>query len=196
MSNAADKRGSLPRRRPPPGSAAGASASASPVPKVSQAQSLRRTPPRTSAAETGKLNADSYEVGYRKPPKKHQFKKGEVNNPRGRGAKRPLADDESLIAAILAEMEQSIDITEGSRSKRVRKTQVLAKSLMNKAMKADPQAVRTLIALLKDAGTWGGSGNAAAQQAEEELSVADADILEQFRLQTIAAYLADKDARK
>lgn len=196
MSNVADKRGALPRRRPSPGPSAGASASASPAAKASPAQSLRRTPPKTSAEETGKRDADNYEVGYGKPPRKHQFKKGEVANPRGRGARRPLGDDASLIGAIWSEMEQSIDITEGSKSKRVRKTQVLAKSLMNKAMKADPQAVRTLIALLKDAGTWGSSGNASAQQTKEELSVADSDILAQFRLQTIAAYVADKDARK
>jgi hypothetical protein len=190
MSNPEGARGTLPRRRLPPGSAAGASSSAS------QAQNLRRMPSSTSAEETGKPDADNYEVGYGKPPKKHQFKKGEIANPRGRGAKRPLADDESLIAAILAEMEQSIDITEGSRSKRVRKTQVLAKSLMNKAMKGDHQAIKTLIALLKDAGTRGGNGNADVQQTEEELSVADADILEQFRQQTIATYLAAKAARK
>ena len=48
----------------------------------------------------------------------------------------------------MAELHQSIDITEGSKSKRVRKKQVLAKSLINKAMKGDNPAIKTLIALL------------------------------------------------
>ena len=41
----------------------------------------------------------SYEVGYRKPPKAHQFKKGSSGNPAGAPSKRKPVD----VAAILNE---------------------------------------------------------------------------------------------
>lgn len=40
------------------------------------------------------MNDDSdYEVGYRKPPKKHQFKKGQSGNRKGRPKKKESSDD-------------------------------------------------------------------------------------------------------
>ena len=73
----------------------------------------------------------------------------------------------------------------------MRKIRVLAKSLINKALKGDNPATKTLIGLLSNAGLRR-AGDAPPEPEQAELSVADTDILEQFRLQCIEAHLKSK----
>ena len=64
-----------------------------------------------------------YDVGYRKPPKQGQFKKGETGNPRGR-PKRPTHampewHEERMKAIISQEAYRLIDIHEGGKEARL-----------------------------------------------------------------------------
>ena len=84
---------------------------------------------------------DAYRVGYKKPPKHTQFRKGESGNPKGRpkGAKNLKTD-------FLEEMEEKIPVREGDgRRTVVTKRRAAMKSLMLKALKGD---VRAFVALM------------------------------------------------
>ena len=85
-----------------------------------------------------------YEVGYGKPPKSGQFKKGQSGNPKGRpkGAK-------GVKASLKRELESSITVRERGREIKLSKAEVLAKGLMGDALKGDAKA-RTEILRLDD----------------------------------------------
>lgn len=72
---------------------------------------------------------DDYEVGYGKPPKNTQFRKGVSGNPRGR-PKKSLDFDHELIR----ESESFMTVTENGRPKRISKHEVVVKQLMKQAM--------------------------------------------------------------
>ena len=85
---------------------------------------------------------DEYEVGYRKPPRDTQFKKGQSGNPKGRprGTKNLRTD-------FLEELNERMTIREGSREVTLSKQRVFLKSLMSGAMKGSPAAIRSILDL-------------------------------------------------
>jgi hypothetical protein len=202
------KPGLLPRRRQPSNQSQASAQQQKPPPKPkksvtsdqesgrpSGAAPIRRRPPPAVVKDIPDDQAGGYEVGYGKPPRSGRFKEGQVANPFGRGGKSRGTDEDTLLECVLAELDQSVAITEGSKSKRVRKIRVLAKSLINKALKGDNVATKTLIALLSNAALRR-AGGALAQPIEAELSATDTDILEQYRLQCIEAHLKSKGPAK
>ena len=86
-----------------------------------------------------------YEVGYKKPPVKSQFKKGVSGNPKGRpkGSK-------NLETFLVEELSQQIIINEGGRKKEVSKLEALVKQIVNKAIQGDYRAVAQTIKLIYD----------------------------------------------
>jgi hypothetical protein len=85
-----------------------------------------------------------YEIGYRKPPKRSRFKKGQSGNPKGRprGAK-------SLITLLMAELEEKISVNENGRSRRLTKREALVKQLVNKAVMGGFREFRILSELVR-----------------------------------------------
>lgn len=141
---------------------------------------------------------DGDELGYGKPPKKHQFKKGQSGNAKGR-PRKDRSDGPSLRAVLKAELEQLIEITEGAKAKKVTQTNVLVKSLTRKAMKGDNPAIKTLIAILgaddTPARSTGPAQGMPGGQPDQGFSIVEADILEQYRLQCIAEYQMGKKSK-
>ena len=78
-------------------------------------------------------------VGYKNPPKEHQFKKGQSGNPKGRKPK-PV----SLMEAVKLELTKLVDITEDGKVIKVPFYSVLAKKIVADAVKND-KASRKLI---------------------------------------------------
>ncbi|MES0824809.1 DUF5681 domain-containing protein [Ruegeria sp. SCP11] len=116
-----------------------------------------------------------YEVGYGKPPKATQFKKGRSGNPKGRpkGAK-------GVNANLKRELEAKITVREGTHEARISKAEAIAKRFTAGALKGD---TKLMMALLKvDADLFGGTddGSEQASAALEGPDKVDYDILRDF----------------
>jgi hypothetical protein len=83
-----------------------------------------------------------YKVGYGKPPKAKQFKRGKSGNPKGR-PKGSL----NLATDLTAELGEHITVREDGRSRKVSKQRAPIKSLMAKALQGDVRAMASLLAL-------------------------------------------------
>ena len=84
----------------------------------------------------------TYKVGYGKPPKARQFKRGKSGNPKGR-PKGSL----NLATDLTAELGEHITVREDGRSRKVSKQRALIKSLMAKALQGDVRATASVLAL-------------------------------------------------
>ena len=85
----------------------------------------------------------AYEVGYGKPPKKHQFKKGQSGNPRGR---KPRTKNASKL--LMEELDRLITVREGDGEKRVTKLKAFMTSLVNDAIKGKAAARQLILNLM------------------------------------------------
>lgn len=85
-------------------------------------------------------DVDGYEVGYGKPPKRTQFKKGRSGNPKGRpkGSK-------NISTLIEKAMSKKVSATEGGVTRLITKREALAISFVNLALKGDPRAIESIL---------------------------------------------------
>lgn len=90
--------------------------------------------------------AEDYEVGYRKPPKSGQFKRGQSGNPKGRpkGAR-------SLDSMALSMLKERILIKTPEGMRKVPKIEALLMKQVEKASKGDAKALQTLLSLYESA---------------------------------------------
>ena len=82
-----------------------------------------------------------YEVGYAKPPKATQFKPGQSGNRKG----RPKGS-QNFGTVLEKELNSTVTVTEGGRRKQIRKKEVIAKQVVNKAAAGDLKATSILMA--------------------------------------------------
>jgi hypothetical protein len=113
-----------------------------------------------------RATSERYEVGYRKPPKATQFKKGQSGNPRGRpkGTKNLKAD-------LIEELGEHITLSEGGKPKRLSKQRALVKSLTAKAIKGDARAISTVLNLMLRVLDVAASDAAEVPLSEEERAI-------------------------
>jgi hypothetical protein len=88
----------------------------------------------------GKRNGN-YEVGFGRPPKQAQFRKGRSGNPKGRP--RGSKNFANLIDEALAE---PVIINENGRRMKATKLQVIVKQLVNEAARGDHRSIQLLMA--------------------------------------------------
>jgi hypothetical protein len=81
-------------------------------------------------------------VGYRRPPRQHQFKPGQSGNPRGRPKGAP-----GLRTIFEAELGQRVRGTHNGKVVSFSKLQVVVKRMVDKAMSGDQRAIEQLITL-------------------------------------------------
>ena len=84
--------------------------------------------------------SNSDDVGYGRPPKYTQFKKGQSGNPNG----RPKGS-RNLTTDLLEELTEQILVREGGKSKRISKQRAMLKSLAAKAVSGDVKAATLLL---------------------------------------------------
>ncbi len=83
------------------------------------------------------------EVGYGKPPKETQFKKGESGNPKG----RPKSA-KNLKTDLVEELSERIVAREGERTVKISKQRAVIKTLLARTVKGDARAGATLLNLI------------------------------------------------
>lgn len=85
----------------------------------------------------------SYEVGYGKPPREHQYPKGKSGNPSGsRGRKRgPTSFTEAMKAALLKKQTVIID----GKRRRMSRFEIMLEGLAGRAMQGDESARKEVI---------------------------------------------------
>jgi hypothetical protein len=84
-----------------------------------------------------------YKIGYGKPPKQCQFKKGQSGYPQGRpkGSK-------SLKAMLEQVLLESVQVTVGDKVAKMPSIKALIMSLTNKALKGDTKSFECLLKLI------------------------------------------------
>lgn len=81
-----------------------------------------------------------YEVGYGKPPKSGQFRKGVSGNPLGRPKKAP-----DFGSQVMRELNSKLAINVNGRRRVITKYEGMAKQLVNKAVSGNLVATRLVI---------------------------------------------------
>ena len=115
---------------------------------------------------------DADQVGYGRPPRAHQFRKGQSGNRAGRpkGVK-------SLRAVIAASLVQRVSVTVNGRRCSITKLEAIAMQLANKAASGDRHVAKLLIDLLQQFELRDEAQPGTDQLGADELRAQDAAIL-------------------
>ncbi|GLV28373.1 hypothetical protein TomTYG75_08960 [Sphingobium sp. TomTYG75] len=92
------------------------------------------------------MTDDDYEVGYGKPPVATRFRPGQSGNPNGR--KRKPKPQTALKPIFREVLEEAVTLN----GRKYTPMQVVVRSLMNKAMKGDLRAIKTIFEMEKELG--------------------------------------------
>lgn len=87
------------------------------------------------------------EVGYKRPPVKNRFRKGQSGNPQG-GWK----GQRNLPAVLTEVLHQTVVVKQGNKSERMSKGEALIKMLMSMAHQGDRRAINAMIDLTEKIG--------------------------------------------
>jgi hypothetical protein len=105
----------------------------------------------SNEAELGADRKRDYEVGYGKPPKATQFKKGQSGNPKGRKKANRVEDLRIVLEKIL---DEPIDLRVGGRAQTMTKLEAMIQAQLLNGLKGNPKAVARLFSLAQKAGMF------------------------------------------
>jgi hypothetical protein len=89
-------------------------------------------------------NDHHYTVGYRKPPRQTQFKKGQSGNPNGRAK-----GTKNLATLIMSALNKPVVVIQNGRRKSITKLQAMTTQLANKGASGEPKATQLLMGMIQ-----------------------------------------------
>jgi Family of unknown function (DUF5681) len=127
---------------------------------------------------------DDYAVGWGKPPKHTQFKKGRSGNPKGRPVGR-----RNFKTDLVEELGTRVEIKERGRRRLLTKQQVIVKQLITRCANGDPAALGRLLPVLLqlEQGAVESAPNASYA------STVDPEMLERWAKRLLARSESDKN---
>jgi hypothetical protein len=136
--------------------------------------------------DMGRKDKGGSQVGYKRPPVEHRFKKGQSGNPHGRRRRTP-----ATVAAIFAEELQSTAvISENGRRLKVSKMRVLIKQAVKQAMNGNFQPLILLTKFSHSLEQLSGTVTSPATDSsgEDQFSHLSDEELEKHLQETVAAF--------
>lgn len=95
------------------------------------------------------MSNDTYEIGYRRPPKSGQFKKGQSGNPKGRpkGSK-------NFMTLLDQELDQKITVNENGRKKEITRMQAVVKRMVADTLQGNMRTLMTMVEIMRRHGKF------------------------------------------
>ena len=90
-----------------------------------------------------------YEVGYGKPPKANQFRKGRTGNPRGK-----RGGEENFSSAFKRIVSKRVKINDGEKVRTITLAEAVILKNCNAAVQKDPFAMSNIFGLAEQAGEF------------------------------------------
>jgi len=90
-----------------------------------------------------------YEVGYGKPPKANQFRKGRTGNPRGK-----RGGEENMTSAFKRIVSKRVKINDGEKIRTITLAEAVILKNYNAAVQKNPFAMSNIFRLAEDAGEF------------------------------------------
>lgn len=115
----------------------------------------------------------SYEVGYGKPPKSNQFRKGRTGNPRGK-----RRGEENIISVFKRYVLRRVKITDGDATRTMTLAQAVILKNLNAALQKNPFAMGNIFRLAEASGELVDRTDAA--QVGKPLLVGEPMTMEEF----------------
>jgi hypothetical protein len=116
-------------------------------------------------------NGRDYEVGYGKPPRNTQFKKGQSGNPRGRPS-----GSKNLATLVSVALNEPVIVVENGGRRKITKREAIIKQLVNRSTKADWRAIKILLDIVREI-----EGRVEPETAESSFSAADEKVIAQIK---------------
>jgi len=85
-------------------------------------------------------NAIDGKIGYKHPPAKSQFRKGQSGNPRGR-----RKGQRNLTPVLIDVLRQTVKVKQGGKAQRMSKGEALIQILLSKAHNGDGRAIKAVL---------------------------------------------------
>ena len=116
-------------------------------------------------------NRSDYEVGYGKPPRNTQFKKGQSGNPRGRPS-----GSKNLATLVSVALNEPVIVVENGGRRKITKREAIIKQLVNRSTKADWRAIKILLDIVREI-----ENRVEPETGESSFSAADEKVIEQIK---------------
>lgn len=88
-----------------------------------------------------------YEVGYKRPPREHQFKKGQSGNPKGR-RKKPKPIPRNFDTDVRNEFKEIVSVQVGGKPEQMTKQQAFIRKLFSEALSGKSASMKIVAYLL------------------------------------------------
>jgi hypothetical protein len=109
------------------------------------------------------------EIGYKRPPKRTQFRPGQSGNPAGR-----RKNVRNFKSDLMEELREMIIIRENGRERKISKQRAFIKALVAAAIKSDVRAINAVVACTRN------FDSGVEDQVTPTVDTEDLDILEAF----------------